>query len=189
MNADLKTNINVIHQAERTERTKKCVSEVANRCVTSHRSVGVSRAGIESSLSGTEDATMPREKEASKRKRVTKAAVPALGAAGLTFGLAGGASASTTPTADVPQKFNFTLTQTITLGEEEIADVSLATFHLFDKENNGSALQQMARGCGGCGCRGCGCRGCRGCGCRGCRGCGCGCGGCGGFGFGGFCGC
>ena len=28
---------------------------------------------------------MPREKEASKRNRVTKAAVPALGAAGLTF--------------------------------------------------------------------------------------------------------
>jgi len=128
---------------------------------------------------------MPREKEASKRKRVTKAAVPALGAAGLTFGLAGGASASTTPTADVPQKFNFTPTQTITLGEEEIADVSLATFHLFDKENNGSALQQMAWGCGGCGCRGCGCRGC---GCR-CGGCGCRCGGCGGCGGGGGCGC
>ena len=127
---------------------------------------------------------MPREKEASKRKRVTKAAVPALGAAGLTFGLAGGASASTTPIADVPQKLNFTPTQTITLGEEEIADVSLATFHLFDRENNGSALQQMAWGCRCGGCRGCGCRGCgcRGCGCR-CGGCG-GCGGCVGFGFG-----
>ena len=127
---------------------------------------------------------MPREREASKRKRVS-----ALGAAGLTFGLAGGASASTTPTADVPQKFNFTPTQTITLGEEEIADVSLATFHLFDKENNGSAQQQMAWGCrcGGCGCRGCRCRGC---GCR-CGGCGCRCGGCGGCGScgGGGCGC
>src|SRR6516164_827918 len=107
---------------------------------------------------------MPLEKQASKRKRVTKGAVWALGAAaGLTFGLAGGAYASTTPTADAPQKLNFTPTQTITLGEEEIADVSLATFHLFDKENNGSALEQMAWGCrcGGCGCRcgGCGCRG------------------------------
>ena len=61
---------------------------------------------------------MPREKEASKRKRVTKAAVRALGAASLTFGLAGGASASTTPTADVQQKFNFTPAQTITLSEE-----------------------------------------------------------------------
>src|SRR5215469_18103952 len=104
----------------------------------------VARAGIESSLSRAEDATMPLKKQASKRKRVTKAGAWALGAAGLTFGLAGGASASTAPTADVPQKLNFTPTQTITLGEEEIADVGLATFHLFDKENNGSALQQMA---------------------------------------------
>ena len=124
---------------------------------------------------------MPLQKQASKRKRVTKAPVWVLGAAGLTFGFAGGASASTTPTADAPQRLNFTPTQTMTLGEEEIADVSLATFHLFDKENNGSALQQMAWGCrcGGCGCRGChGCRGCR------CGGCGCRCGGCVGFGFG-----
>ena len=105
---------------------------------------------------------MPKVKQASKRKRVAKAAVPALGAAGLTFGLVGSASASATPNADVPQKLNFAPTQGATLGEEEIADVSLATFHLFDKENNGSALQQMAWGCrcGGCGCRcagGCGC--------------------------------
>jgi hypothetical protein len=129
---------------------------------------------------------MPRDKQASKRKRVTKAAVLVLGAAGLTFGLARGASGSTTPTSDVPQELNFTPTQTVTLGEEEIADVSLATFHLFDKENEGST-REMAWGCrcGGCGCRGCGCRGCRcggcgcgGCGCR-CGGCGCRCGGCG----------
>ena len=49
-------------------------------------------------------------KQASKRKRVTKAAVPALGAAGLTFSLAGGASASALPTADTPQKLNFSPT-------------------------------------------------------------------------------
>ena len=125
----------------------------------------VARAVIESSLSGAEDATMPREKQPSKRKRGTKAAVWALGAAGLAFGFAGGASASTTPTADVPQKLNFTPTQTITLGEEEIADISLATFHLFDKETTGSALGQMAWGCR---CGGCGWRGCRGCRCGGC---------------------
>ena len=140
----------------------------------------IMRAGIEdnSSCTGMEDATMPRVKQAPKRKRVTKAAVPALGAAGLTLGLVGSASASAMPTADVPQKLNFAPTQAVTLGEEEIADVSLATFHLFDKENNGSALQQMAWGCrcGGCGCRGCaGCR-CGGCGCR--CGVGCGVGGC-----------
>jgi hypothetical protein len=56
----------------------------------------------------------------------------------------------------------------ITLSEEEMADVSLATFHVFDKENAGSGMQVAYRGCRGC--RGCGggCRGCRGCGVRGC---------------------
>ncbi len=112
-------------------------------------------------------------KQASKRKRVTKAAVPALGAAGLTFSLAGGASASALPNADTPQKLSFSPTQSVLLGEEEIADVSLATFHLFDKENGGTGFQQMAWGCRCGGCRGCGCRGCgcRGCGCGGCGGC------------------
>src|SRR6516162_4201475 len=133
------------------------------------------RAGIETVPTGMEDATMSRVKQASKRKSVVKATMPALGAAGLTFSLAGSASASAVPAADVPQKLNFSPSQAITLGEEEIADVSLATFHLFDKENNGSALEQMAWGCR---CGGCRCRGCGGCGCGGFRGCGCG-GGCG----------
>jgi hypothetical protein len=128
-----------------------------------------------------EDATMRRVKQASKGKRVAKAAVPALGAAGLTFGLAGSAAAATNPAADAPQKLSFVPSQAVTLGEEEIADVSLATFHLFDKENAGGAVQQMAWGCRCGGCHGCGgCRACRGCGCRG--GCGCGCGGCAGCG-------
>lgn len=116
---------------------------------------------------------MPRVKQASKRKRVTKAAVPALGAAGLGLSLAGSASASTPPAADMP-RLDTVPDQRFVLGEEEIADVSLATFHLFDKENGTTAgMVKMAR-CGGCrGCRGCGgCRGCRGCGCAGCAGCG-----------------
>ena len=61
-------------------------------------------------------------KQASKRKRVTRAAVPALGAAGLTFSLAGGAAASTVPAADTAQKLNFSPTQGVLLGEEEIGD-------------------------------------------------------------------
>src|SRR6266699_1968550 len=73
----------------------------------------------------------------------------------------------------------------ITLSEEEIADVSLGTFYVFDKENAGTPRlgEKFARGCGRCG--GCRCgRGCRGCGasCGSCGGCscgGCGCGGCG----------
>jgi len=115
---------------------------------------------------------MPQATQASKQKRVAKAAVPALGAAGLSFGLVGGAFASATPTADVPQKLNVAPTQAVTLDEEEMADVRLAAFHLFDKENNGSALQQMAWGCRCGGCRACRACAVRGCGCGGCAGCG-----------------
>ena len=137
-----------------------------------------------------EDATMPRVKQASKKKRVTRTAVPALGAAGLTFSLAGIAYAAAVPTADV-QRPNFAPGMMVTLGEEEISDVSLATFRLFDDEENLLSGVLLARGCGRCGgCRGCGgggfrgCGGCRGCaGCRACR-CGVGCGGCGGCGVG-----
>jgi hypothetical protein len=120
---------------------------------------------------------MPRVKQAPTRKRVTKAAVPALGAAGLTLSLVGSASASAVPAADAPKTSNYTPTHAITLGEEEIADVSLATFHLFDKEDAGAGVQVAWRGCGGCrGCRGCGgCRACRACRCGGCGGCGGGC--------------
>jgi hypothetical protein len=130
--------------------------------------------------------TMPRAKQASKRKAGTKA-VPVLGAAGLSLSLAGGASAASSgPVADLPMLKNTTQGHEITLDEEEISDVSLATFYAFDKENTGvrESRIQLARG-GGCGgCRGCGggrgCGGCRGCGggCRGCGG-GWGCGGCG----------
>jgi hypothetical protein len=121
---------------------------------------------------------MPRVKQASKRKHVTKAAaVPALGAAGLGLSLVGNASASTLPSTDIAESLNTAANQRFVLGEEEMADVSLATFHLFDKESGSSGFTQVARGCGGChgcgGCRGCGGRGCGGRGC-GCRGCGCG---------------
>jgi hypothetical protein len=115
---------------------------------------------------------MPQVKQASKQKRVAKAAIPALGAAGLTFSLLGSASASAVPTADMPQTTHFAPNQAMTLGEEEMADVNLATFHLFDKETVGSDVQVAWRGCGGCrACRGCGgvraCR-CGGCGVGGC---------------------
>jgi hypothetical protein len=143
---------------------------------------------------------MSRVKQASRLKRTTKgAAVKALGAAGLSFSLVGNASASTVPTAGIPQSDNTSPNHRFVLGEEEMVDVSLATFYVFDKENVGSGVQ-LARG-GGCGrggggCGGCrgggGCGGCRGCGgfgfggCRGCGGCGCG---FGGFWFGGCAGC
>lgn len=107
---------------------------------------------------------MPQVKQASKQKRVTKAAVSALGAAGLTFSLLGSATASAVPTADVPQTTAFAPNEAITLGEEEITDISLATFHVFDKEKVGSGVQVAQRGCRGCAVRasascggGCGC--------------------------------
>jgi hypothetical protein len=120
--------------------------------------------------------TMPRVKQASKQKRTTKAAaVTVLGATGLGFSLLGSASASTMPAADIAQSDNTSPNQRFVLSEEEMADVSLATFHLFDKENVGSGVQlARAGGCRGCaarGCRGCAARGCRGCAVRGCRGC------------------
>jgi hypothetical protein len=106
---------------------------------------------------------MPRVKQASKQKRTTKAsAVKVLGAAGLGLSLVGSASASTMPTAGIPQSDNTSPNQRFVLGEEEMADVSLATFHLIERENVGSGVQIAWGGCGGCG-GGAGCGGCAGC--------------------------
>jgi hypothetical protein len=134
---------------------------------------------------------MAHAKQASKRKR-RRIALPILGAAGASLAM-GGASA-TVPTANLPSQDKAPL-PVITLDEEEIFDINLATFYVFDKENDGTsqlAEKVAARGCGGC--RGCAATGCRGCAARGCRGCavvrgcrGCGCGGCGGCGCGGSC--
>jgi hypothetical protein len=117
-------------------------------------------------------------KQASKRKG-RKEVVPVVGVVGVSLSLAGGASAATAvPAADTPSRD--TVLPQITLSEEEIADVSLGTFYVFDKEHAGTPYigEKVAQRCGGCRCGGC--RGCgRGCGCR-CGGCGgCGCGGCG----------
>lgn len=125
---------------------------------------------------------MARVMHSSKGKRRGKV-VPTLGIAGMSLAVAGGgASASTVPAADVPaQKL---LPQMFTLGDEEVADVSLSTFYIFDRENSGTPKlgERLAWRCGGCG--RCG----RGCG-RGCGRCGCGCGlqFCGGCGCGGCC--
>jgi hypothetical protein len=107
---------------------------------------------------------MSHAKQVSKRKS-RACAVPLLGAAGLSLSLASGAPAATVGPA----------AHEVTLGEEEISDVSLATFYVFDKENPRTPGLQLARhgGCGGCGCH----RGCGGCH-RGCGGCHHGCGGC-----------
>jgi hypothetical protein len=137
---------------------------------------------------------MPRAKRNLKVKRPGKVVSVA--------GIAGGAflaSSTSGSVADIPPQ-SMAPFQVLHLGEEEISDVSLATFHFVDGESRETALPriQLARGgcgggCGGCGGRG-GCGGFRGCGggfrgcggCAGFRGCGrgCGFGGCGGCGWG-----
>ncbi len=126
---------------------------------------------------------MSQPNQVSKRKRRSKA-VPMAGLAGVSLAVAGGASAANAPIANVPLQATAP-SQEITLGEEEISDVSLATFYVFDKENAGAPQLgkdiQLAKGGHGCGHGGHGCgHGGRGRGGRGCRGCGRGCGhGCG----------
>ena len=103
--------------------------------------------------------SMSRAKQGAERKRGGKA-VPILGAAGLSLTLASGASAATeAPAADV----NAGVSHEITLSEEEISDVSLATFYVFDKENAGAFRPGVIRLAMGAGCAGC--AGCGGCGC------------------------
>jgi hypothetical protein len=148
-------------------------------------------------------------KRSSKKTKRRSKTLPVLGLAGVSFSLASGACASTSEASANTPSTSPSQTSNIFLGEEEIFDVSLGTFHVYDKENAGpSSLAQRLRlargGCGGCGCHGCGggggCHmGCGGGGCRcgggihigcaggchfGCRGCRCG-----GFFFGGCGGC
>jgi hypothetical protein len=117
---------------------------------------------------------MARTKQASKRNRRSKA-VPVLGAAGLSLSLASGVSASISGQAADVTLQNTSPNHEIFLGEEEISDVNLSTFYVFDHEND-ATLKDGVKTAYWRGCR-CGCaRGCR-CGWRGCGGCG-GCGGC-----------
>ena len=75
---------------------------------------------------------MSNAKHAPKRKRGAKA-VPVLGAAGL-LSLTGGALAATSgaPGAGLATQ-KAAPNHEIILGEEEISDVSLSTFYVFDK--------------------------------------------------------
>src|SRR6516225_7684001 len=99
---------------------------------------------------------MPKRSCIGKRR---SKALPALGFAGMSLSMASGvcastseASANTSPPSQKHELF---------LGEEEISDVSLATFHVFDKENAGPPplFQKRRLAFGGCGC-GCGCSPC-----------------------------
>ena len=98
---------------------------------------------------------MSQDKTAWKRNR--RKAVPVLGAAGLSLTLASGASAAIDrPTTDVTAP-RASVTQALTLAEEDISGVSLATFHVFDKANAAKPQRgpRFAMGVGGCGCGAC----------------------------------
>jgi hypothetical protein len=139
---------------------------------------------------------MAHAKQPSRGQRLKKTA-PMVGLAGLSL-VGGATTAIGGPAANMPTQATVP-SHEITLGEEEISDVSLATFYVFDKETAEQArpeLQLVRGGCGGhggghggCGGRGCGARG--GCGGHGCGGRGCGGRGCGlhGCGCWGGCGC
>jgi hypothetical protein len=76
--------------------------------------------------------------------------VPALAAAGLSLTLANEASlAATAPSVDTTSR-KPVVSREIVLREDEIFDVSLATFYVFDKERPGpfrSGLQLRVSGC------------------------------------------
>ena len=110
---------------------------------------------------------MPHTKQASKRRSRAKT-VTVLGVAGA-LSLAGGESrAAVSAAGDIPTENTAPL---VTLGEEEISDVSLSTFYVFDNENaaahhrglqlakrtRGHGGSAVHRGCGGCAvaCGGC----------------------------------
>jgi len=104
---------------------------------------------------------MSHGKPTSKRKGRTKT-ITILGVAGALSLTSGASGAAVGPPGDTPTEH-----AAITLDEEEISDVSLSTFYVFDHENTGAhrprlQLTQRTRsrprqGCGGCsGCGGCG---------------------------------
>jgi hypothetical protein len=78
---------------------------------------------------------MPHGKESAQRKRRTRA-VPMLGAAGLSFSLAAGASAAIAGTD--PYSSASVLVARQAMDEQQICEVSLATFHVFDNESVGT---------------------------------------------------
>ncbi len=107
---------------------------------------------------------MLQANQASRRKRKSKA-LPLLGAAGLSLSLASGASAAIDgPTAEMLTA-KTGVGHEITLCEEEMSDVSLATFYVFDNENAEPLRRGVKLARAGCGC---GCGVCRGCTCGSC---------------------
>jgi hypothetical protein len=100
---------------------------------------------------------MSHAKPASTKRRRSINAVPVLSAVGLSLSLASGASAAIGRPATDMMTPKTGMSHEITLCEEEVSDVSLATFYIFDNERPGTFRRglKLAQG-GGCGCGGCG---------------------------------
>jgi hypothetical protein len=97
---------------------------------------------------------MARAKQVSKRKRSTKA-LPVWGAAGMSLAMVGGASA--TGVAPAEKGSTQRTLPVITLGEEELSDVSLSKFFVFDRQRTSPRLVDRYAQMGGCGMGGGGC--------------------------------
>ena len=94
---------------------------------------------------------MSHAKQASTKRKRSINAVPVLSAAGLSLSLASGASAAIgRPAADMLTP-KTGMSHEITLCEEEISDVSLATFYIFDNERAGTSRRGLKLAQGGCG--------------------------------------
>jgi hypothetical protein len=118
---------------------------------------------------------MARAKQASKRKH-SRPTLPVWGAAGMSLAMAGSASAAVLHGEKATPQ---TMPPVITLGEEELSDVTLSKFFVYDREATNSSklgvqIAQRCGRCGGCAARGCGGR-CGGCGIARCARCGVGC--------------
>jgi hypothetical protein len=96
------------------------------------------------------EAIVSRAKQVLKRKRRCKIG-PVLGAAGLSLSLAGGASVATGGPAAEMLTWDTGVSHEIALREEQVSDVSLATFYVFGKENPGTFRPgvRLAVGAGG----------------------------------------
>ena len=101
---------------------------------------------------------MATTKLTTNKKRRSKAG-PVLGAAGLSLSLAGASAATAAPALETVTRPAL-VGHAVTLRDEEIADVSLATFYVFDRDNAPEVranLRLAMSACGGgCGCGGCG---------------------------------
>jgi hypothetical protein len=74
---------------------------------------------------------------------------PAFGVAGLSLSLVSGLSAAIAAPVKDTQSQNSGMSHGVTLYEEEISDVSLATFYVFDNENPGALRRRVKLAQGG----------------------------------------